>query len=112
MTDRTPTRPTDSRPPAVSAYRRRQHDAARAMYGDGRSVNEPAATLERKEVKYQHTIPMALDDPDYHEEEPKPTGVKNRSGVRVTYTCRYCNRQLIPVKDNEGPESLKSMLRF
>ena len=63
-------------------------------------------------MKYQHTIPQGIDDPSYHEEEPFPKGAKNKSGVRVTYTCRYCNKQLIPVDDNEGPEMLKALLRF
>lgn len=62
--------------------------------------------------KFQHTIPVGLDDPDYHEEEPIPWGPKNSGGFVVTYTCRYCGKQLIRVDNNEGPETLKAMFRF
>jgi hypothetical protein len=56
-------------------------------------------------VKYQHKSPQGPDDPDYHEEEPKPA-----RGKRML--CEYCNQPLILVDENEGPESLKSLLRF
>lgn len=56
--------------------------------------------------KYQHKIPQGVGDEGYHEEEPRP------AAFGAVMICLFCGKPLVKVDENEGPESLKSMLRF
>lgn len=49
--------------------------------------------------KYQHRIPQDTD----HTVRPDPDHPRK---------CARCGLAIKPVKDNEGPESLKSLFRF
>jgi hypothetical protein len=61
-------------------------------------------------TRYQHARPQRFDDPSYHEEEVEPGDFIDDN--KVITLCKHCAKSIIEVDEDEGPESLKSLLRF
>ncbi len=61
---------------------------------------------ETQMARWQHRVPVRVDEPGYHEEEVKP------ENLRGLPDCKWCGKRIIRVDENEGPENLKALLRF
>lgn len=61
-------------------------------------------------MRWQHVYPIRTDEPEYHEEEVEPTIYPGDN--LPSKVCKWCRKTIKQVDDNEGPESLKALLRF